>query len=376
MRRDNSGISRIVEFVIMFTVFIVIVTAFYSLANIWLRPPIVDYAQEEAIRVSGVLINNPGNMADGRTNWEEHNATEINSNLKSLGFAVDNFAVDNKSYGVLSMKKIIAMRNLTYEKAKQAMALDYLNFNITFRYFNGSIMLSNETDNETTLTFGANFGNNATVSWKRIVNIIDLNGKYENATLTVYLSKKGRFEERVVINEIMYHPAGADNTDEWVELYNCANMAVNVSGWRLGNASDMDLLYSYDGNGTIISSCGYAVVTDTTTNVYVNFSKTLAVNESPSALKLRVEDEAIGLNHLNNNGDEIILRNRYWDVVDSIDYTTLISKGADGNNNTLEKINPFRGNAGLGWTDNWKESTNTIDGQPCGGTPGRKNSIP
>ena len=49
MRRDNRGISRIVEFVIMFTVFIVIVTAFYSLASIWLRPPIVNYNQEEAM---------------------------------------------------------------------------------------------------------------------------------------------------------------------------------------------------------------------------------------------------------------------------------------------------------------------------------------
>jgi len=374
MRRDNNGISRIVEFVIMFTVFIVIVTAFYSLANIWLRPPIVDYTQEEAIRVSGVLINNPGNMVNGRTDWEEYNATKINSNLKSLGFAVD-----NKSYGVLSMKKIIAMRNLTYEKAKQAMALDYLNFNITFRYFNGSIMLSNETDNETTLTFGANFGNNATVSWKRIVNIIDLNGKYENATLTVYLSKKGRFDEMVVINEIMYNPKDlVQPRNEWVELYNAANMAVDVDKWTIEDLVDWERDTLMDcGNGTILPSHSYAIIVANYSSVKENFTETLAIGESSKAVWLLAVGNyaAIGRG-LNDAGDTITLRNRHFDVVDSIDYTTLISKGADGNNNTLEKINPFRGNAGLGWTDNWKESTNTIDGQPCGGTPGRKNSIP
>lgn len=349
MRRDNRGISRIVEFVIMFTVFIVIVTAFYSLANIWLRPPIVDYNQEETMRISEVLIENPGYLKNGSADWEKCNAITLNNNLTSLGFAVD-----NNSYGVLSMKKIIAMRNLTYEKAKQAMALDYLNFNITFRYFNGSIMLSNKTDNETALTFGVNFGDNATVSWKRVVNIVDLDGKYENATLTIYLSKKGRFDERVVINEIMYRPAnGADNTDEWVELYNCANMAVDLEGWYiLDNTTDEDTLSKYK-IGTIISSNGFAIIVDSDTNVSANFS----VDES--AIWLIVDDDAITGWGLNNTGENIILRNQFYDAINNVNYKP--EWGGDGDGNTTGRVNPL--------SNTWGQSTDV------GGTPGRKNSI-
>ncbi|MDI6916357.1 MAG: lamin tail domain-containing protein [Thermoplasmatales archaeon] len=371
MRRDKKGISRIVEFVIMFTVFIVIVTAFYSLANIWLRPPIVDYAQEEAMRVSEVLINNPGYMDDGGTDWEEYNATKINSNLKSLGFAVD-----NTSYGVLSMKKITAMRNLTYEKAKRAMALEHLNFNITFRYFNGSIMLSNKTDNKTTLTFGANFGYNATVSWKRIVNIVDLDGKYENATLTVYLSKKGRFEERVVINEIMYHPPSpmVYTRNEWVELYNVANMAVDVDKWTIEDLVEWERDTLMDcGNGTIIPSYSYAIIVADYNSVKENFTETLAIGESPKAIWLLAVGNyaAIGRG-LNDTGDTITVRNRYYDVVDSIDYTLLVkSDDANGENETLEKKNSFKKNTDTDWESNWDVSQTSR----TGGTPGRKNSI-
>jgi len=37
----------------------------------------------------------------------------------------------------------------------------------------------------------------------------------------------------VFINEIMPNPSGADETDEWVELYNSNNFDVNISGWKI-----------------------------------------------------------------------------------------------------------------------------------------------
>lgn len=375
MRRDNRGISRIVEFVIMFTVFLVIVTSFYSLVNIWTRPPIVNYNQEEAMRVSEVMIGNPGYLKNESADWEECNATVLNSNLTSLGFAVD-----NNSYGVLSMKKIIAMRNLTYKKAKQVMALDYLNFNITFRYFNGSIMLSNKTDNKTTLTFGVNFGDNATVSWKRIVNIVNLTGKYENATLTVYLSKHGRFDESVVINEIMYDPPEAgDNFNEFVELYNSANMAVNLSGWIIEDLLETDYtdyLLEYNNMGRILSAHNYALIVDNETSV-ISVSENFTV--SPNVLWLTTpKDEieyAIG-GGLDNPGDTITLRNKYYDCVDKVSYESswgidkdVDNDDANGKNESLEKKNSLGPNT----EENWSESR--VYPTTVGGTPGRKNSI-
>lgn len=37
----------------------------------------------------------------------------------------------------------------------------------------------------------------------------------------------------VFINEIMPNPKGADETDEWIELYNSNNFEVDISGWQI-----------------------------------------------------------------------------------------------------------------------------------------------
>ncbi len=46
------------------------------------------------------------------------------------------------------------------------------------------------------------------------------------------------FEDRVVINEIMYHPASERTDEEFVELLNTGSSAVNLTGWRLNRGVD------------------------------------------------------------------------------------------------------------------------------------------
>jgi hypothetical protein len=41
----------------------------------------------------------------------------------------------------------------------------------------------------------------------------------------------------VLINEIMPNPKGADETDEWIELYNPNNSDVDLSGWQIQDAA-------------------------------------------------------------------------------------------------------------------------------------------
>ena len=40
-------------------------------------------------------------------------------------------------------------------------------------------------------------------------------------------------ESSVVINEIMYHPSSELSSEEYVELFNKTNVAINLTGWRL-----------------------------------------------------------------------------------------------------------------------------------------------
>ena len=366
MRRDNNGISRIVEFVIMFTVFIVIVTAFYSLANIWLRPPIVDYNQEEAMRISEVLINNPGCMDNNNSkiNWEDYpayykNATNIDTNMTSLGFAKD-----KNSYGILSMGKILGMKKITYSKAREILALSPgQNFNITIESLNNTKIIGNETKT----CWGADYTDAKNVGmYKRVVTVYNpINNNYVPARLTICLFDGGKINESIVINEIMYNPPGDDTGNEWVELYNPTSMAINVTGWRLGRDGDSNWMIlkgidesSYPSDirfrGAVIPSNGFAVVPRTISDVYKNFT------HNPEVIWL-TKETGTQPNELNNGEGTVILKNRYYDTVDSVPYKALWGGGE--NNETLERINP------------WEKNLNESKTGGKGGTLGRRNTV-
>ncbi len=73
---------------------------------------------------------------------------------------------------------------------------------------------------------------------------------------------------KVVINEFLPNPAGADNAQkpggEWVELYNSGGSSVDVNGWKLYDNSDShELLISAantDSGATIVAPGGFLVV--------------------------------------------------------------------------------------------------------------------
>ena len=355
MRRDNRGISRIVEFVIMFTVFLVIVTSFYSLVNIWTRPPIVNYNQEEAMRVSEVLIGNPGCMDNNnsKTNWEEYpayykDAPNIDTNMTALGLAKD-----KNSYGVLSMSKILGMGKITYSKAKEMLALSPgQNFNISFQIIG----------NETKIYWGADYTNAKNVGmYKRIVAVYNpINNSYVPARLAICLFDGSVYNEKIVINEIMYAPPNVPEGDnEWIELYNPTSMAINVSGWFINDSvSSLVKLQGWDDvdvglRGAVIPANGFAVFPwHSKKSVYENFTF------NPDAVWLRYE--GLPPSTLNNNTDIITLRNRYYDIVDLVTYHGV--NEANNTNESLERKSP------------WDEILKVSNTSGKGGTLGRRNT--
>ena len=59
----------------------------------------------------------------------------------------------------------------------------------------------------------------------------------------------------IVFNEIMFNPAGSDQTSEWIELYNQNAVDMDVSGWRIDGGVRFD--FPPD---SIIPAGGYAVI--------------------------------------------------------------------------------------------------------------------
>ncbi len=165
----------------------------------------------------------------------------------------------------------------------------------------------------------------------------------------------------IIISEIMYDPTteqGGDSLIEWIELYNTGSQAVNTSGWTLTDNSATDTLGCYNTTLTncgIINATSFAIITDSDTVLYQNFSIFTNAN------RIKVDDNAIG-NGLSNSGDVILIRNSTGDLIDAVNYTgfTSVSEGF-----TLERIDPLDTNS----SSNWKSSLS------LNGTPGYRNSV-
>ena len=57
----------------------------------------------------------------------------------------------------------------------------------------------------------------------------------------------------IVLNEIMPNPEGADETDEWIELYNCSNSDVDLSDWQIQDINGTVTTYTIPKNTKILA---------------------------------------------------------------------------------------------------------------------------
>jgi len=121
----------------------------------------------------------------------------------------------------------------------------------------------------------------------------------------------------LLINEVMYHPAENENTNEWIELYNPTSTSIDVNGWILTDGQQDDTLQGdvINGDGTtVIPSRSYAVITDKGTTVYDTFSV------PDTALRLTVDDSTLCGYGLKNTGEKLILMDSEGNVIDCMEW--------------------------------------------------------
>lgn len=104
----------------------------------------------------------------------------------------------------------------------------------------------------------------------------------------------------VVINEVYYDVGTGKGTDsggnEWVELYNPTSSAINISGWKICDASSCDTIPS----SPSIPAYGFAIITNDA-STWTHWAI------DPGAIQIVLGSE-IG-SGLNNDGDQVILKN-------------------------------------------------------------------
>ena len=169
--------------------------------------------------------------------------------------------------------------------------------------------------------------------------------------LSLKLSAQSRYD--IVIDEIMADPSpqiGLPNY-EWIELKNVSPLAVNLQGWRIGDASGQSGAmpdFTLQPDSSVIVCTGSAVA------ALSAFGKTISVTSFPS---------------LDNDGESLYLKSSSGMVIYAVEYSSAwyeneIKKDGGWTLEMIDTKNPCTG------SDNWKASTDE-----SGGTPGRINSV-
>jgi hypothetical protein len=170
----------------------------------------------------------------------------------------------------------------------------------------------------------------------------------------------------VIVSEIMYHPASENSREEFIELFNRENTAVNLAGWRFTSG----IRFTFP--NVTIAAGGYLVVAADLTTFNTKYSGVTNV---------------VGgwLGTLSNSDEDIDLDDASGKRADSVRYAAegdwaVRARGPldhnhqgwiwvaqhDGGGKSMELINPDLSN---NYGQNWAASITP------GGTPGRPNSV-
>ena len=123
---------------------------------------------------------------------------------------------------------------------------------------------------------------------------------------------------QVVLNEIMYDPAGSEHHDEFVELKNLnESTSVDLRGWRVGDDEELDSLVDA-GNGLVLGPGQLGLVLDPS-----YFGNSTTYQHVPTdALLLTIDDRAFGKTGWSNSSKEtVFLKDSAGATVDQFTYS-------------------------------------------------------
>ncbi|MBM3157394.1 MAG: hypothetical protein FJ004_08945 [Chloroflexi bacterium] len=112
----------------------------------------------------------------------------------------------------------------------------------------------------------------------------------------------------ILINEVQYDPpqAGVDSAFEWLELLNCTDNAIDLTGWTIEDNIEIDVIPSL-----MLPARSLAIVA-ASSDFYTNFP-------GFSGIAGFIPDGSIG-NGLSNTGDCLILSDSTGKVIDALSY--------------------------------------------------------
>jgi hypothetical protein len=189
----------------------------------------------------------------------------------------------------------------------------------------------------------------------------DGNPANDTASATVSI---GAEKNSVVINEIMYEPLSGQN--EWVEFFHRGTAPVDLAGWKFSDRPTASGVNSFVITATSVTIQPGDFVVAAAESTILSLFPYLASSSPTVHLFILNRSGGFGLN---NDGDDIVLRDVTGQTIDSVSYSPSWHHPdvTDTKGRSLERINPD-----LGSNDRRNWSTSPV---AAGGTPGRANGI-
>ena len=163
--------------------------------------------------------------------------------------------------------------------------------------------------------------------------------------------------QNIKITEIMFNPAGPEQSDEYVEIFNLSTKIIDLNQWTISDSTGFSLICDA-GYGTILKPESFCVIVDP--DALSNNS--LFLQKIPSdVLIVKIDTQNFGNRGLSNSHGELVsLINPENHYVCSVQYDCSLNEGF-----SFEKIEFEKGDN----TENWEQS------RVWGGTPGKINSV-
>ncbi len=225
-----------------------------------------------------------------------------------------------------------------------------------------------------TSTSYSDTGLSAATTYVYEVSAVDVNNNEGLRSDPVSGTTNSPGTSHVLISEVFYDTPGRDSKEEWIELYNPTNSAVDLSGWTL---SDNRKTYTIP-SGTIIAAGAYIVIARNQNG----FFNLYGFNPDISGLTLS----------LGNRGDQVILKDNSGQEIDFVawegyvagwDITAPTGSSIERNPSSLDTdtvndwvVTPNNGNPGssstmaVAFTDSATPLNDTVSNQLVTGNNG------
>ena len=233
MRNDERGLTAVIEFLSAFTLFLMILTAFMSLAQLEMGSNDTEIDQVDQAVVSGLdrLTSSPGWFvpSDGGEGFDHANSTK-DWHMQSAGALekgrVQTGLMENNQ---LDMQRVSALSNVTLASFSQGLGLDE---DLT-AFLRISIHASNDDSRIGLILFEGGADLNSARMASTASSTVRAGNELVLITLEVHDANRGN--ENLLLTEVMARPISGG--PEWIEVYNDNAFATSLYGWSFNISS-------------------------------------------------------------------------------------------------------------------------------------------